>query len=345
MTIARNDNSSPGDAAARATSLTLAGSTRDWSPYRGKRVVVTGGLGFVGSNVSRSLAAAGARTVVLDDEFTGKKENLAGCPGIEIVTGSVVDADLVRQVTREADVVFHLACRNIIVSTRAPYQDCQVNTVGTVNVLLAARENAVGRVVYSSSASVYGNPYRLPATEEDPPRLYSPYAASKYAGESFCQAYYESFGLPVAVLRYSNVYGTMQRPDNPYCGVVSRFMDAALLGGPLRIFGDGDQTRDFTYIDDVVEATLLAGIAPQAVGQIYNVATGREVSVNQLAKLVIEMSGVPCKLDHVEKRDIDTVRRRVLSAEKIRHDLRWSALIPMEEGLRRTFAWLKGEKS
>ncbi|HET6387202.1 MAG TPA: NAD-dependent epimerase/dehydratase family protein [Armatimonadota bacterium] len=310
--------------------------------YDGARVVVTGGLGFVGSNVSRALVKAGARVTVLDDGFTGRAENLGGAP-VEIVTGSVTDPETLRKVIHGAQYVFHLACRNIIVSTREPFEDCQVNTVGTVNALLASRDAGVTRVVYASSASVYGNPPRIPVTEDDPTSLLSPYAASKFAGECFCQAYYESFNLPVTSLRYSNVYGTMQRPDNPYCGVVSKFMDAALKGEPLRIFGDGEQTRDFTYIDDVVDATLLTGISPRAEGQAYNVATGREISVNRLAEMVASVSGVVCRIERAPKRDIDTIRRRVLSAERIRHDLRWSAQVGMEEGLERTFDWLRGE--
>ena len=246
----------------------------------GQRIIVTGGAGFIGSNVVRRLLTEGARVVVLDDFYTGDKNNLpTGEPNLEVVRGSVTDFELVRGVVEGASLVFHLAARNIIVSTRNPREDYEVNIGGTLNVLLAARETSVPRVVYSSSTSVYGNPRYLPINEDDATNMLSPYAVSKFAGENYCKAFYESYGMSSAVVRYSNVYGVAQRPDNPYCGVVSKFFESAMNGEPPRIHGDGEQTRDFTYIDDVVEATLLAGISPKADGQVYNVGTGREVVV------------------------------------------------------------------
>jgi len=146
--------------------------------------------------------------------------------------------------------------------------------------------------------------------------------------------------LSSAVVRYSNVYGTAQRPDNPYCGVVSKFFESAMKGEPLKIHGDGEQTRDFTYIDDTVEATILAGISPKADGQVYNVGTGREVTVNQLARLIIEITGAPVEPAYVDRRDIDNIRRRVVNIEKIRRELRWVPTFTIEHGLRRTYQWL-----
>jgi UDP-glucose 4-epimerase len=257
----------------------------------GQTIVVTGGAGFVGSNVVRRLLAERARVIVLDDFYTGDNSNLpADEPGLEVVRGSVTDFDLVRDVLKGGNLVFHLAARNIIVSTRNPREDYEVNIGGTLNVLLAAREINMPRVVYSSSTSVYGNPRYLPINEDDATNMLSPYAVSKFAGENYCKAFYESYGLSTAVVRYSNVYGTAQRPDNPYCGVVAKFFESAMAGQPPRIHGDGEQTRDFTYIDDVVEATLLSGISPKADGQVYNVGTGREVTINQLATSIAAIS-------------------------------------------------------
>src|SRR5215813_1123255 len=313
------------------------------SKLAGDRIVVTGGAGFVGSNVVRKLLSEDARVVILDDFYTGDESNLPrGEKNLEIIRGSVTDFDLVRDVVTGASLVFHLAARNIIVSTRNPREDYEVNIGGTLNVLLAAREADIPRVVYSSSTSVYGNPRYLPINEDDATNMLSPYAVSKFAGENYCKAFYESYGLSTAVVRYSNVYGTAQRPDNPYCGVVAKFFESAMAGEPLRIHGDGEQTRDFTYIDDVVEATLLAGINPKADGQVYNVGTGRETTINQLARTIIAITGSQVEPVYVDRRDIDNIRRRVVNIEKMRRELRWVPSINIEQGLRRTYEWLKG---
>lgn len=306
-----------------------------------KRIVVTGGAGFVGSNIVRRLLKAGVRTVVLDDFYTGTEENLPmGDPELEIVRGSVVDFNLVRDVIKGADLVIHEAARNIIVSTRNPREDYEVNIGGTLNVLLAAREVGSPRVVYASSASVYGNPRYLPINEDDTTNMLSPYSVSKFAGENYCKAFYESYGLSASMVRYSNVFGTAQRPDNPYCGVVAKFFESAMAGEPPRIHGDGEQTRDFTFVDDVVEATLLAGFSPKAEGQVYNVGTGRETSINSLARMIIKITSSDVEPVYVDRRDIDNIRRRVLNIEKIRRELRWSPSVTVEQGLLRTYNWL-----
>jgi UDP-glucose 4-epimerase len=308
----------------------------------GQRIVVTGGAGFVGSNIVRRLLREGARVVVLDDFYTGTLENLpADEPNMEIVRGTVTDYELVRDVVKDAAVVFHEAARNIIVSTRNPREDYEVNIGGTLNVLLAARETGVPRTVYASSASVYGNPRYLPINEDDATNMLSPYAVSKFAGENYCKAFYESYELSVAAVRYSNVFGTQQRPDNPYCGVIAKFFESTMNNQPPRIHGDGEQTRDFTYIDDVVEATLLAGISSKAEGQVYNVGTGRETTINQLARIIIRTTGAQVEPTYVDRRDIDNIRRRVVNIEKIRRELRWVPSVTIEEGLRRTYQWLK----
>ncbi|MAT39634.1 MAG: hypothetical protein CL946_08515 [Ectothiorhodospiraceae bacterium] len=308
--------------------------------FRGKLVVVTGGAGFVGSNIVKRLLEAGAHVKVLDDFYTGSEANLPKHDELEVICGSVVDFDLVRETMKGAEYVIHEAARNIIVSTKNPREDYETNIGGTLNVLLAARELNTPRVVYSSSASVYGNPRHLPINEDESINLLSPYSVSKLGGEGYCKSFYETYGTSTAVVRYSNVYGPGQDPANPYCGVVSKFFEAVLNGDAPRIHGDGEQTRDFTYVDDAVDATLMAAVSVKAEGKIYNVATGREVTINQLARIIIGLAGKDLEPEYVDRRDIDNIRRRVLSIEKIRMELRWTPTFTIERGLKRTYEWI-----
>src|SRR5436190_13720915 len=306
----------------------------------GKRIVVTGGAGFVGSNVVRRLLAENARVVVLDDFYTGDDNNLpVGESNLEVVRGSVTEFDLVRDVIKGASLVFHLAARNIIVSTRNPREDYEVNIGGTLNVLLAARELNTPRVVYTSSTSVYGNPRYLPINEDDPLSLLTPYAVSKLAGENYAMAFFESYGLPTTAVRYSNIFGPGQDPSNPYCGVVAKFVESLFAGKPPVIHGDGNQSRDFTFIDDAVEATLLAATSDRAVGEVFNVGTGVETRVNELAEILIRLTGASVRPTHTDRRDVDNIRRRVVNIEKTRRTLRWVPEVTLEEGLRRTIEW------
>ncbi len=308
--------------------------------FSNKRILVTGGAGFIGSNLVNALVQEGGKVTVLDDLFTGKKENIACLKEIQFLHGTVTDYDLIHTLVSQSDIVFNLAVRNIIVSTVSPLLDFQVNTGGIFNVLLAAKHCGIEKVVYASSASIYGNPKYLPINEDDRLSTISPYAASKLSGENYCSAFYESYGVPVVALRYSNVYGINQSPTNPYCGVVSKFFDRVMDDMPPHIHGDGEQTRDFTYVSDVVEATMLAALSPKADGEVFNVASGKETSVNELAAMIAELTGKEYKPAYIDKRDIDNIRRRVLNIERIRRMLRWSPTVTMRSGLEKTFQWL-----
>jgi UDP-glucose 4-epimerase len=310
------------------------------------RVLVTGGAGFVGANVVEALVTDGHQVTVLDDLSTGSAHNLGSVWGaVRFVQGSVTDYESVRRLVAEADRVIHLAARNIIASTRNPREDYEVNIGGTLNVLLACRERPVQKVVYSSSASIYGNPRYLPINEDDLVSTLSPYAVSKLAGENYCQAFYESYQLPTVVLRYSNVYGPKQDPANPYCGVIARFMEQAVRGEPLTVHGDGEQTRDFTYVGDTVRATIVAAFSDLGDGQTFNVATGIETSVNRLADHIIGLSGHRLSRTHIDRRDIDNIRRRVLNIERIRRTLRWVPDTTLAAGLKLTHEWYQAARA
>lgn len=309
-----------------------------------KSVLVTGGAGFVGSNLVRRLIRDGAKVTVLDDLFTGTLANLPPS-GFDFIEGSVCDAALIDKVVPEHAVVFHMAARNIIVSTKNPREDFQSNIGGTLNVLMAARHSKVERILYTSSTSVYGNPRYLPINEDDHLSLLTPYAVSKLGGENYCMAFYESYGLPTTAVRYSNVYGPGQHPSNPYCGVVAKFIEALFEGRSPIIHGDGNQTRDFTYVDDAVEATIAAARSDRALGEVFNVGTGVETRVNELVATLIKVTGANVQATHSDRRDIDNIRRRVVNIEKTRRALRWVPEVTLEKGLRRTVEWQREQTS
>ena len=314
----------------------------NYSPLKGKNVLVTGGAGFIGSNLVDRLIKLEANVTVLDDLFTGDTSNIDEFDRIKFIRGSVTDAFLVNELVSNAEIVFHVACRNIIVSTKNPYDDFQVNVGGTYNILLASKNHKVEKIVYTSSASVYGNALYLPIHEEEGLRPLNPYAASKLSAENYCIAFYESFDLPVTIVRYSNVYGIKQSPTNPYCGVISKFLDSIKQGKPPKIHGDGEQTRDFTFIDDVVSATILAAISPKTVGEVFNLGSGKETSIIKLAQTIIAIANGNnghIEPEYIDRRDIDNVRRRVLNIEKIRKTLHWVPKTSLELGIEMTYQW------
>ena len=307
--------------------------------FSGKTVLVTGGAGFVGSNVVGRIVRAGGKVIVLDDLFTGDLKNIDPDIPYEFVQGSVCDYELVRDLMARSNYVAHLAARNIIISTRNPIEDYRSNIGGTLNILMAARETKPVRIVYSSSASIYGNPKVLPIMEDEAPVTFSPYAVSKLAGENYAYAFYETYYVPVTTVRYSNVYGPKQNPANPYCGVVAKFIAMIEQGQSPPVHGDGHQTRDFTYVDDAVNGTLMALLSPRADGMVFNLGTGTETSIVDIIRIVSELFGKPMTCEYIDRRDIDNIRRRVLNIERARTRLRWQPQINLREGLRRTVDW------
>src|ERR671923_1200284 len=243
-----------------------------------RRVLVTGGAGFIGSNLVRALLERGEAVRVLDNFSTGNRRNLAELDGqIDIVEGELRSYERVHNAVRGVEVVFHLgALGSVPRSVQDPLTSSAVNVEGTLNVLLAARDEGVRRVVFSSSSSVYGTRDDLPVTEETPPDPISPYGVAKLAAERYCVSFtrvYESF--ETVVLRYFNVFGPRQSPLSQYAAVIPLFVDAITKGEPVTIYGDGEQSRDFTYVDNVVDATVRAADAPAASGRMLNVSAGR----------------------------------------------------------------------
>jgi len=304
------------------------------------RYVVTGGAGFIGSNTVDELVRRGESVVVLDDLSAGKEDNLAEVRNkISFIRGSITDIEAVRRSMQEADFVIHLAARTSVPrSVKDPVETNRVNIDGTLNVLLAARDAKVKRVVLAASSSAYGETPTLPKVETMQPAPISPYGVSKYVGELYAQVFGRVYGLPNVCLRYFNVFGPRQDPTSPYSGVLSKFCTAFLESTEPVIYGDGEQTRDFTYIENVVQANLAACEAPAANGRVINVGTGGRVSLNQVLELLREISGNPLQAKYDPPRDGD-IRDSQADITLARELLNYEPTVQFAEGLRRTFAW------
>ncbi len=303
--------------------------------FENERALVTGGGGFIGSAVVRVLLEEGAAVTVLDDWSAGDRRRLPENKRLTVLTGSILNPAQVADAMADCTVVLHEAGSSIDIALRDPVLDCDLNVRATLNMLNAARKSrSVRRVVYASTDAVYGNPRYLPINEDDLLNPLSPFAVSKLAGENYCKAYYETFGLSTTVLRYANVYGAPLRDSRIPSGAADRFLKNALDGKPLQVHGDGEQTRDFVFIDDAVDATLQACCLSKAEGQIYNVGTGIETTINTLMEKVLSAAGSSSPIETVDRLDIDNIRRRVLNIEKIRREIRWTPRITLEQGLR-----------
>ena len=305
----------------------------------GAKILVTGGAGFVGSNLVKALVHIHkAQVTVLDNLFTGNLTNLKDLD-CNFIHGSVEDENLVEDCVKDVDIVFHLASRNIIVSNKNPREDLNANVRGSFNVFESCSKFGVSRVVYTSTSSIYGAAETIPVKENDKNSFLNFYSASKFCAEVYAHTFHEVFDLPITILRYSNVYGPNQAPVNPYCGVIGNFIHSALLGQPIRIHGDGGQTRDFTYVDDAVNATIAAALCPSALGEDYNIGTGCETSVNGLAEQIVGLLNSPSEIVYVPNRDIDNIRRRAIDISKAKEHLGYSPEFSIAEGLQNTISW------
>ncbi len=304
------------------------------------RFVVTGGAGFIGSHVVEELLQRGATVAVVDDFSSGKEANLAGLKGrLEVIRASITELEPMQQAMRGADYVLHLAaCTSVPRSVADPIETNHVNVVGTVNVLVAASDAKVRRVVFAASSSAYGEAAALPKRETMCPEPISPYGVSKFVGELYTRVFGRCYSLDHVALRYFNVFGPRQDPGSPYSGVLSRFVTALRDGRQPVIFGDGEQSRDFTYVSNVVDATLRAAETPGISGMVFNVGTGGRFTLNHTMALLAMISGRPANPRYDPPRPGD-IRDSQADISLARERLGYVPAVNFEEGLRRTWAW------
>ncbi|HXJ45299.1 MAG TPA: SDR family oxidoreductase [Candidatus Dormibacteraeota bacterium] len=306
------------------------------------RYVVTGGAGFIGSNTVDELVRRGETVIVLDDLSSGKEDNLAEVRSkISFIKGSITDLEAVRKAMQSADYVIHLAARTSVPrSVKDPIDTNKINVEGTLNVLVAARDAKVKRVVFAASSSAYGETPTLPKVETMQPEPISPYGVAKYAGELYAQMFGRVYGLENVSLRYFNIFGPRQDPDSPYSGVLAKFCTAFLEKTQPLVFGDGEQSRDFTFVENAVAANLLACEAPNASGKVLNVGTGTRVTLNQTLALLANLTGNQPEIKYEPPRDGD-IRDSQADITQARAILNYEPLVNFEEGLRRTVEWYR----
>ena len=311
-----------------------------------RKIVVTGGAGFIGSALARALVARGDDVSVLDNFSTGKRENLQDLAGqLAVVEGDILDAVLLDRVFAGADVVFHeAAIPSVPRSLAAPLPSHNANATGTLNVLEAARRCQVRRVVYAGSSSAYGEPPSLPVVETMAPAPLSPYAVSKLAGEHYLRVYARVFGVQTVSLRYFNVFGPRQDPNSQYAAVIPRFITAALEGRSPTVYGDGEQSRDFCFIENVVEANLRAADAEGASGKVFNIACGTGTSLNRVLALLGEALGRPVVALYEPGRAGD-VRHSLADISQAKTVLGYTAAVNFVAGLGKTLAWFQRQRS
>jgi nucleoside-diphosphate-sugar epimerase len=308
------------------------------------RTLVTGGAGFIGSHLARRLVGDGHEVRVIDNFSTGSRANLADlADSIELIEGDMQSYERVHNAVNGCEVVFHeAALPSVPRSIQDPLTSNAVNVIGTLNLLLASRDSGVRRVVFASSSSIYGSDLTLPKREDLAPRPIAPYAVAKLASEGYCSSFSQVYGLETVALRYFNVFGPKQDPLSQYAAVIPKFITALLEGRPPVVNGDGEQSRDFTYIDNVIDANLLAASAPDASGHTFNIACGDRISLNRLLDDLRQIIGVEIEANYVEARPGD-VKHSLADITKAEEILGYRPAIDFSEGLQRTVASLQGK--
>jgi nucleoside-diphosphate-sugar epimerase len=305
--------------------------------------LVTGGAGFIGSHLTEELVRRGERVRVVDSFITGKRENLAHLPQVDLVEGDLADPAVAHRAVADIDYVLHQAAiPSVPRSVEDPITSNRANVDASLNVLVAARDAGVKRVVYAGSSSAYGDTAVLPKVETMEPAPLSPYALQKLVAEQYCRLFTDLYGLPTVTVRYFNVFGPRQDPSSPYSGVISLFISALCERRRPTIYGDGEQTRDFTYVANVVDGVLRACQAPEASGEVINVATGIRMSLNELFRTIRGLVGEDVDAIHAEPRPGD-VRDSQADISKARRLLGYEPIVGFEEGLARTVAWFRDQ--
>lgn len=307
--------------------------------------LVTGGAGFIGSTIVRRLLADGEQVRVLDDFSTGKRENLYGLEKLEIIEGSLTDDRILRKSLKGVIFVLHHgALASVPLSVADPLQSTEVNLTGTLKLLIAARDQGVKKLVFAASTSAYGDTEVLPNEESMPADPLSPYAVGKYAGELYARVFANIYGLETVSLRYFNIFGPRQDPASEYAAVIPKFIQLMLKGESPAIFGDGEQSRDFTYIDNAVEANLLACRSEKVGrGEVINVACGESYTLNELVAALNEILGTRLSPIYTESKQGD-VKRSLASLERARKLLGYEVKVDFREGLQRTVDWFRSKE-
>ena len=303
--------------------------------------LVTGGAGFIGSHLVEELVRRGERVRVADSFITGKRENLAHISGVELVEGDLADFAVAQRAVAGVEYVLHQAAiPSVPRSVQDPITSNRANIDASVNVLVAARDAGVKRLVYAGSSSAYGNTPTLPKVETMATAPLSPYALQKLVSEQYCQMFTQLYGLETVTIRYFNVFGPRQDPSSPYSGVISLFIRALVEERAPTIYGDGEQTRDFTYVANVVDGVLRACAAPDASGEVINVATGGRISLNELFRALRDLTGAGVEPLYAETRAGD-VRDSQADIDKARRLLGYQPTVTLEQGLEKTVAWFR----
>jgi UDP-glucose 4-epimerase len=310
------------------------------------KILVTGGAGFIGSSlVNRLLTDYNCTVIVVDNLVNGDFGRLIESDNLITINESVLNLDAYSSYIDEVDYIFHLACVQISKSSNTPFLDLETNAVSTLSILEHLRKHKntnLKKFIYTSSCSVYGNSLTTPVTEKVPVNISSVYAATKYLGENYTNLYHKNYNIPITIVRYSNVYGYHQTPEDKVCGVIGKFIYNAINNLPLTIYGDGMYTRDYTFIEDAIDATLLAALNEKALGRTYNISTNSNYSVTDLIKII--KSFYPnLHVSYEHPRIIDNIVHRLISYDTIQKELKWKPIYTLEEGVQKTIDWFNNK--